>query len=104
MRESLSAAERDNSGRAARQYQVASLPPHDPSAYHCHRHPGLSYLARFDSGRITVQHGHVGELADFDGASAGLLERGHKDYLYLLRHYAGGEGLPELDYVPEHLE
>ena len=41
---------------------------------------------------------------ELGGGALEFLERGHKDYLYLLRHYAGGEGLPELDYVPEHLE
>ena len=41
---------------------------------------------------------------ELGGKALEFLERGHKDYLYLLRHYPGGEGLPELDYVPEHQE
>ena len=41
---------------------------------------------------------------ELGGNALEFLRRGHKDYLYLLRHYRGDEGLPELDYVPEHLE
>ena len=41
---------------------------------------------------------------ELGGKALEFLERSHKDYLYLLRHYPGGEGLPELDYVPEHQE
>ena len=40
---------------------------------------------------------------ELEGSALEFLERGHKDYLYLIRHYPGGGDLPELDYAPDHL-
>ncbi|MDP6120465.1 MAG: gamma carbonic anhydrase family protein, partial [Rhodospirillales bacterium] len=41
---------------------------------------------------------------ELGGKAQEFLERGNKDYLYLIRHYPGGDKLPELDYIPEHLK